>query len=159
MFYKIFVRGPSTGGFDLDKFEQVTAGQQVYIPISAPQFVERTLEARGQVMPSYFSYTMNAESIPGIQRKLNEMHQAEFVLLPLGSLKYLTTQPVNNWSVRIYRLGYKYPKDRPFFNTGELIADDVRANYDPVQVFGTEEHEQFTLYRRKHTPDAPPTRP
>jgi hypothetical protein len=145
---KMVLRGPSTGGFDLSKFEQVTAGGRVYIPIMAPQFVARALDANGQIEPSYFSYTMNAETVPGLQRKMEEMHRAEFVLMPTNSMKWVVMAPMNNWKYRIFRLGYAYKTKRPAFDAAGILAQAVRADYVPVGVFGTAEHEQYMLYRR-----------
>jgi hypothetical protein len=145
---RVIFRGPSTGGFDLATFEQVTAGGRVYVPIAAPAFVARALEADGHIEPSYFSYTMNAETVPGLQRKIAEMHRAEYVLMPMGSLKWMTSGPANNWIFRVYRLGYAYKAKRPIFDAPGILAQAVRADYVPVGVFGTAEHEQYMLYRR-----------
>jgi hypothetical protein len=147
----VLVQRPGAGGFDLARLEEMTGGERVYLPIGAPGFVADALQANRQMEPSYFYYMMNAETVPGLERKAAEMRQAKFVLMPAFSQKYwLTSRPNNNLRYRIFRLGYAYPIRRPLFDSVAIVTAELNEEYEPIAVFGSE-REPYTLYRRKGT--------
>lgn len=136
--------------FDLPRLLAVTAGGKVYMPIAKPpDFVSDALLADGQFQPSYFAHLTNSETPEGEQRKIAEMEQATFVLMPEFDLDELTWYPENRRRFRIFRLGYTYKPIHPYFRPGAMIQADLNRNYVPIEEFRAVGEDKFMLYRKK----------
>ena len=138
---------PSVNRRTADQLEQATAGFRIFAPAGLPLPLAQMLRDDDRLMPDFYDGLSNAFDPSAETRKLAEMRDTTYVLLPEANTA-LVLLPDNRRRARALRLGYSYPlRHAPFLPLLGLRAD-VLAHATPVHVAWAQPG--FQLYRLSH---------
>ena len=85
---------------------------------------------------------INAQDIPGEERKIQEMRQVPYVLLEKRDYR-VWERADNRRRFTFMRFGYNYGIKQEFYSAG-MIRQEVEDHWAPVETFG-----EYILYRKK----------
>jgi hypothetical protein len=144
MLVQILFHSPTDqDGVNMDRLEALTHGQPIATPIEIPQRVMQLLQQRNQFVPSFYVYMGEVWDAKAEQRKIDEMRQANFALIPNGNLISDYGDPDSRRRIRIFRLGYNYHRIHTPYQAGAMITTELQTHWTPVESVG-----KFTVYRK-----------
>ena len=125
----------------LQSLQKTLGPHRALFPWNMPLRLTNALTASGQFQPDYFCVMpLDRESE---ERKLAEMRQADFLMVPQGWL-LVTSDDIDNGGVKRYlRLGYLYKMRQTPYLSGALMANELQHHWTAVENFST-----YTLYRK-----------
>jgi hypothetical protein len=128
-------------GIDVARLEAITGDAKIAAPVQLPLRVREALIRDNRFAPSYYCTMINAQDVPGEERKIQEMQQVSWILVEKRDYR-IWEMADNRRRFSFMRLGYDYKPIRTFYSAG-MIRQEIQDHWTPVEEFG-----EYILYRK-----------
>jgi hypothetical protein len=135
--------GDADDQLDIAALEQQTGSALVATPIEVEPSIEAALKRSHHYRPDYYAYGVNLFSAPAEARKIADMNQAGWALLPTNPDEPFIETPDNLNGVQGFVIPYRERNPIPFY-PGRAFAENLKANWVAVKTL-----DAYTLYKRR----------
>jgi len=127
---------------DVPALEREVGNALVATPVEVEPSIEEALKRSHHYRSSYYAYGVNLFSAPAETRKINEMNQAEWALLPTNPDEPFIETPQTLDTVQGFNFPYRTRNAVPFY-PGTAFRRNLNERWVKVR-----ELDAYTLYRR-----------
>jgi hypothetical protein len=128
---------------DITALEQQTGGALVATPIEVEPSIEAALKRSRHYRPDYYAYGVDLFSAPAEARKIRDMNEAQWALLPSNPDEPFIETPDRLDGVQGFTFPYRARNPIPFY-PGRAFAENLSTHWIAVKNL-----DAYTLYKRR----------
>ena len=123
--------------------EREVGSALVATPLEVEPSIEEALKRSHHYRTDYYAYGVDLFSAPAEARKIDEMNQAEWALLPTNPDDPFIETPQTLDGVQGFTFPYRARNPIPFY-PGSAFAENLSAHWTAVKTL-----DAYTLYKRR----------
>jgi hypothetical protein len=128
---------------DIAALEQQTGSALVATPVEVEPSIESALKRSHHYRPDYYAYGVDLFSAPAEARKVADLNEAEWALLPSNPDEPFIETPQTLDGVQGFTFPYRARNPIPF-HPGLAFAENLKAHWTAVRTL-----DAYTLYKRR----------
>lgn len=128
---------------DIAALERQVGNALVATPVEVEPSIEAALKRSHHYRPDYYAYGVDLFSAPAEARKIHDMNEAEWALLPTNPDEAFIETPQTLDGVQGFTFPYRVRTAIPFY-PGRAFAENLSAHWVAVETL-----DAYTLYRRR----------
>ncbi|HZL27370.1 MAG TPA: hypothetical protein VFC39_12675 [Acidobacteriaceae bacterium] len=128
---------------DIAALEQEVGTAVVATPLEVEPSIEAALKRSQHYRPDYYAYGVDMFSAPAEARKIHDMNEAEWALLPTNPDEPFIETPDRLDGVQGFTFPYRAKHPVPFY-PGRAFAENLSRNWIAVKTL-----DAYTLYKRR----------